>query len=368
MTINSKLVSVIMPVYNGEKFLAEAIDSLLNQTYQNWELVVIDDGSTDNTANITKSYADDRIKYRFQENQGQASALNHGLNLSQGDFVTTLDADDWYPPNSLGDRANFLAQNPDFGAVYGDGNYCNEQGENLLKFSKHMPNGINGDVYDMLIVSPFYGTGATVLIRKSILSQYKISYDESIVWCQDWDFYIRLAAKSLFGYVDSITINYRLHGEGMTVVMPKGNRLESLIRTRKKVINSPRFQRVSTTQKSAFFYDFVMKDLEENVFYQAKIFEYPQFKALPKNQQSRLLRIAAINYLLENKHTDIAVRWLRQAWVQSPLDPKTTAVTLLSTINIKLARSVIHLWQKNQPATGDVSPFELALSNDQSTS
>ncbi len=225
MTIQSELVSIITPVYNGEKYLRQAIESVLNQTYHHWELVIIDDGSTDNTDSIIKSYDDPRIKYTYQENRGQAAALNHGLNLALGDYVTTLDADDWYPPNSLGDRVEFLNHNPNFGAVYGDGNYCNEVGENLLKFSEHMPNGISGDVYDMLIVSPFYGTGATVLIRKSTLDQNKIVYDETIFWCQDWDFYIRVAANATFGYVNTITIQYRLHGEGMTLAMPEGNRL-----------------------------------------------------------------------------------------------------------------------------------------------
>ena len=365
MTAQPKLASIVMPVYNGEKFLNQAIESVLDQTYPHWELIIIDDGSTDQTANIIRSYSDERIKYTYQENRGQAAALNHGLRLAQGDYVTTLDADDWYPANSLEDRVTFLNQNPDFGTVYGDGNYCNETGDSLLKFSEHMPNGVCGDVYDTLIVSPFYGTGATVLIRESVLDQHKINYDETIVWCQDWDFYIRVAAKTTYGYVNTNTIQYRLHGDGMTMAMPEGRRLDSLIRTRHKVLNSPRYQKVSDLQKGAFFYDFLMRDLKDNIQEQKSVFDSEAFNALPNQQQARLLRIVAIDYLLQEKHTELAIKWLQRAWSQSPLDPKTVVVTFLSTINIKLARSIIRLWQQNQPPTTEISPFDLALENHQ---
>src|SRR5262245_60329647 len=110
------LVSIIMPAYNGERFITQAIDSLLAQTYTYWELVVVDDGSTDATANVVSSFDDPRIRYVAQENRGQAAALNHGLRLAKGEYVTTLDVDDWLTTNSLADRVAFLKQHPDFGA------------------------------------------------------------------------------------------------------------------------------------------------------------------------------------------------------------------------------------------------------------
>ncbi len=361
MIVDSNLASIIMPVYNGEKYLRQAIESVLAQTYSRWELIVIDDGSTDNTSNIVKSYNEPRIRYIFQENRGQAAALNHGLGLAEGGFITTLDADDWYPPNSLEERVSFLTKNLNFGAVYGDGFYCKESGENLLRFSEHMPNGISGDVYDMLIVSPFYGTGATVLIRKSVLDQYNIRYDESIIWCQDWDFYIRLASITTFGYVSSVTIQYRLHADGMTIAVPKGKRLDSVVRTRHKILASPRYKDVSDDQKSAFFYDFLTKDLKDNIEGQRSVFKSEEFGELPGNQQSRLLRITATSCILQEKHAELAREWLQRAWSKAPFDLKTAVIAALSFISVGVAKSFIVFWQRNQIENEDLSPFDLAL-------
>ena len=90
------LVSIVMPVFNGAVFLSQAITSVLDQEYPDWELIVIDDGSTDHSAEIIRSFAhhEPRIRYIYQQNAGQAAALNHGLNVMRGEFVTTLDADD----------------------------------------------------------------------------------------------------------------------------------------------------------------------------------------------------------------------------------------------------------------------------------
>jgi glycosyltransferase involved in cell wall biosynthesis len=220
-------VSVIMPVYNGERYIGEAIESLLNQSFADWELIVVDDGSTDETANIVKRMTDSRIRYVYQENHGQASALNHGLSIAQGNCITTLDADDWFPSNSLEDRVNYFLQHPEYDVVYGDGYYCDVAGNILMRFSELMPTGVVGDVYDVLIVSPFYGTGGSVMINRQVIEKSGIRYDEALIMCQDWDFIIRVAEKVTFGYVGKITINYRLHRGGKTLAMPRGLRLES---------------------------------------------------------------------------------------------------------------------------------------------
>ena len=354
------LVSVIMPAYNASQYISQAIGSMLGQEYAYWELLVIDDGSTDDTADIVKGYNDPRIRYFYQKNHGQAAALNRGLDLAQGDYITTLDVDDWYPPTSLGERVKFLDLHPDIGVVYGDGFYCDVTGEPFLRFTDQMPSGISGDVYDVLIVSPFYGTGATVLERKGVIDEHKLRYDESIVWCQDWDFYIRLAEVAKFGFVNSITIQYRIHDAGMTVSMPTGRRLDSLISMRNKVMTSARFKEVTPSQKAAFFYDYLIRDLSWKIDEQEDVFASPEFKELPKKQQSRLLRIAAIDYLLDSEHTDLAKRWLRTAWAQTPFDLKTGVVASLSMIHTGLARYVTKTWQGSRQQEGLKSPFEMA--------
>lgn len=355
------LVTVVMPVYNGEQYLRQAIDSMLAQTYTHWELVVVDDGSRDSTAAIVQAYQDPRIRYHYQENRGQTAALNKGLTLARGEFVTTLDADDWYPAESLAARVACLQQQPAYAACYGDGYYCYESGQPFLKFTAHMPAGQQGDVYDTLVVSPFYGTGATVLIRRQALQEHNIRYDEEIVWCQDWDFYIRLAAVAQFGFTPAITIYYRMHEGGMTMTMPQGRRLESLLRLRQKVLDSARFAQVAPAQQRAFFYDLLVQELQDRVTEQEAIFLATPFSRLPAREQARLLRLTAVKYILQGVHLPVARRWLRLAWRKAPFDPKTAVVTLLSLLSVPLAQKALTIWQGKQKGAPVASPFALAL-------
>lgn len=360
-TTIKNLVTIIMPVYNGEPTLQEAVDSVLSQSYPDWELIVVDDGSTDTTADIVMGFRDSRIRYFYQENRGQAAALNRGLENSQGEFVTTLDADDWLTQNSLADRVAFLNEHPEFGVVYADGYYCDPSGKELMRFSEYMPARIEGDVFGTLLVTSFYGTGATVMIRREVADHDAIRYDESIVWCQDWDFYIRLAEKTQFGYSSSIAIRYRLHSSGMTVSMPEGRRLESLIRLRYKALSLERFATLSPQQKQAFFYDFLVKDLKGRVEAQQGIIDRAEFASLSGHSQAQLLRQIAIPYLTELDRPDLAVKWLRSAWKRSPTDLKTIVVIILTVLRPSIAKSVVHNWQGRNQEEFVRSPFDLAI-------
>ena len=112
--MNKPAISGLMSVYNGEKYIAESIDSILNQTYQNFELVIIDDGSTDSTYDIIKSYNDSRIQlYRLEENVGVGKALNFGLSKIQGYYTAHFDADDIYYPERLQKQKDYLDKHPD---------------------------------------------------------------------------------------------------------------------------------------------------------------------------------------------------------------------------------------------------------------
>jgi hypothetical protein len=283
------------------------------------------------------------------------------LSLAQGEYVTTLDADDWYPPDSLQARVAVLQTDPAYAVAYGDGSYCYETGEPFLRFSEQMPAGVAGDVYDTLITSPFYGTGATVLIRRQTVLDHDIRYDETIVWCQDWDFYVRLAAVAPFGFTPVNSIFYRMHGAGMTMAMPHGRRLESFIRTKQKILASARFQQAADEKKAAFFYDLLLQDLAEDVVAQEKILADPVFQLLSARQRSRLLRIVAVDYVQRGKQTAIARQWLRRAWAAAPTDPKTAVVTLLAHISPALARRVIDQWQGRRQTERVLSPFETAV-------
>ncbi|MGZ5218801.1 MAG: glycosyltransferase family 2 protein [Chitinophagaceae bacterium] len=122
------LVSVIMPVFNAEKFLPDSIGSLLNQTYKNWELLVTDDGSTDGSASVINSFPDARIKLFSQQNKGVGAARNAALSKMQGVYFTFLDADDILPPDSLSSRVDFAEHNQGINIVGGNVAFFNQHG------------------------------------------------------------------------------------------------------------------------------------------------------------------------------------------------------------------------------------------------
>ena len=111
------MVSVILPVYNGEKYIKEAIDSVLTQTFDKFELIIINDGSTDSTKDIVLGYKDTRIKYFYQTNKGEAASRNEGIRNSKFDLVTFIDADDIYEPNKLMKQYKILNENLDIDVV-----------------------------------------------------------------------------------------------------------------------------------------------------------------------------------------------------------------------------------------------------------
>ena len=354
------LVSVIMPAYNGEQYIRQAIESMLAQTYSNWELIIVDDGSTDNTAQIISSIKDQRIIYVYQENRGQAAALNRGLDLSTGEYVTTLDVDDWFTRESLESRAEFLDNHPEYDAVYGEGIFCDRDGSELKRFSELRNGDISGNVFDVMLSNSFFGTGANVMIRKHALQMYRLRYDESIVWCQDYDLYLRLAEKCLFGYVDSIIVWYRIHQENMTLTMPSGRRKESLVRVKFKALASERFNQTPIIRKISFFTSLLIYDLAGNINKQLELMDHVQFQSLPKREQAMLIRLCASEYLSVRQNMKEVKKLLSETWRLNPLNPKTVFLILLAYYNEGLMNWVFNAWSKRKLQRRPTpSPFSL---------
>lgn len=132
--MDSPLVSIIVPVFNGEKYLCEAIESILAQTYQTIEIIIVDDGSTDNSSGVAKSFAP-KVRYVYQNKSGIGAALNRGIELSQGDFLAFLDADDLWIENKLMHQIAVFDNNPDVDILFGQVKqfYCSELHESQRK-------------------------------------------------------------------------------------------------------------------------------------------------------------------------------------------------------------------------------------------
>lgn len=217
MVKEQSLVSVIMPCYNGEKFIAEAIESVINQTYQDWELIIIDDGSTDNSKKIIKQYciADKRIQYtQHKKNKGIPFARNTGIRLSNGEYIALLDQDDkWLPKKLALQLDKFYINKPEIGLVFGNINKVDSYG-NIIHKAKNIK--INFETINQrnLIIHLFFNPfipSITVMFKRKCLKEVG-EFDENILWGgDDYELWLRLANKFKFAYISKVLGIRRLH-------------------------------------------------------------------------------------------------------------------------------------------------------------
>jgi glycosyltransferase involved in cell wall biosynthesis len=205
-------VSVIIPVYNGEKYIREAIDSVLNQSYKDFEVIVIDDGSKDNTLRIIKRY-NRKIRWKSQENKGQASAINEGIKMAKGEYIAYLDADDVCLSERLKIEAKYLDEHPNVGLVYSDFYQINSTGEIQRVIRAHPHNSF-------LLLQKNYIGRSTVMHRKECLDKVGL-FAETISGDDDWDMWIRISEQFGVGHIEKPLVKYRVHGENISLVRPK---------------------------------------------------------------------------------------------------------------------------------------------------
>lgn len=206
MSPTRELVSVITPTYNRRGFLPAAIESVLAQTYAHWELIIVDDGSTDGTEEVIRQYADSRIRYERQSaNKGQATARNAGLRMAHGAYVCFLDSDNVWFPSKLEWQAAYLRSHPEVDVVYADGEQIDEDG-NVLP-TRPGPK-FSGMIMPHLLHDNCVGFN-TVMVRKSALDRIG-GFDESVRYGDDYDLWLRMSPHSRFQHVPQLVCQYRV--------------------------------------------------------------------------------------------------------------------------------------------------------------
>lgn len=204
------LVSVMMPAFNVEALLPAALDSLIAQSYRNWEAVVVDDGSTDGTAGVLRKYAahEPRIRPIFSPHGGRGLARNTSLEHCRGDFIALLDSDDLALPDRLEKQVQFLSQYPEFGAV--SGQCVSFAGEPVIDLSKLMPWPTDPDeISDSLKAGRMRILNGAAMLRRQVFDQFG-GYRVELRRAQDYEFFRRLALGGVrLGATRDIAILYR---------------------------------------------------------------------------------------------------------------------------------------------------------------
>jgi glycosyltransferase involved in cell wall biosynthesis len=208
-------VSVVMPVYNGGKYLREAIESILAQTFQNFELIVVDDGSTDCSPSILGGYGqkDERIVILTHSmNQGIAMALNRGLKIARGKYIARMDADDVSLPERIEKQVDFLDAHLDVGILGCDAIFMDSQGKDVVTLSH--PRDDLSLRWMGLVANVFFHP--TVMIRRAVLTGFNLDYQADYEPVEDYDLWLRILEHSQGANLDQSLVRYRVYAESIS--------------------------------------------------------------------------------------------------------------------------------------------------------
>jgi len=342
--IQAGLVSVMLPVHNAEAYVGAAIESLLAQTYTQWELVVVDDGSTDQTAAVLARFEDARIFAHAQANLGEAAARNRALQCMRGEWIAFLDGDDQFLPDHLQAAVGLLRTSPARGGVYTDGFYIDEGGRRGERLSSRRRGPFEGDLFDPLVrASDVFGPPICTVLRRQPVLDNHLGFDTRIVIGPDWDFLTRFAEVAEFGYIPQTTCLYRVHPHSISAQTNDQRRRMSLAQCRMNAIQLPGFQRCTLETRAYAFYDLLVNLLPGDSRRQTEVTVWRQFLELPHAEQARLFRLMAGQSLRFRRYDGQALSWLRRAVELAPQDLRNRFLFGLCRVSPRLGQWLVRL-------------------------
>ena len=336
------LVSITMAAYNSEAFIGEAIGSALRQTEQSWELIVVDDGSTDATARIAVGFKDPRVRLIQQENAGPAAARNTALSQSRGKYLAFLDADDLLLPGHLACATAHLEQRPELEAVHTDGYFTDRSGKPWKPLSSARRGPFEGDMFEQIIrASDAIGPLGTVVMRADAVFNRGLAFDPGITIGEDWDFLARFGEQNRIGWLDVRMYLYRLHFANISRSVDHARRRDSLARCRMKAINLRRFGECSLATREHVFYDLLIDLLGQRPQDQNAVLGEPEFQRLPAACRAKLFRLMAVRRLLACGNDEFVIDWLRESAELNPWDVRGGAISLMYRLSPGLCRCAV---------------------------
>ncbi len=292
MTESSEiLLTVLMPVYNGEKYLRPAIDSILNQTLTEFEFLIINDGSTDRSEEIIQSFQDLRIRYVKQNvNNGIVATLNNGLKLSKGRYISRMDADDIAFPYRLEKQLNYMLAHPECKLCGSQAIAINEFGEKIYKVRRPVSN-------DNIKVNHLFRNSfihPSVIISAKIAKELK--YSSNYQYAEDYYLFSQIALKHEVANLTKPLLNYRIHSENIT--------------TKKQVEMNKSEMKTIFYLLSDLFNEAVSEEVALHHRFLTRAFDFVP----PNNIEKHLLKIKNANIIKQQYNQVLLEKMLQKEW------------------------------------------------------
>lgn len=213
---SSPKVSVIIPLYNREKYIEETVQSVLSQTYKNFELIIVDDGSIDQSRKVLEPFLNEimMLEHPGRVNKGQSAAINLGIKKSSGEYIAILDSDDIFAPHKLEKQVEFLEKNKNIGLVYGNGYVIDESGSKLYKFYSN--SHFEDNETSKILINCYFALPTNALFRRTVFDAAGW-FDEDLRSGQDHDMAIRISEIAKLAYIDDCLFFYRKHNESISI-------------------------------------------------------------------------------------------------------------------------------------------------------
>lgn len=203
-------VSVIIPTHNRGKFLRRTIDSVLKQTYKKYEIIVVDDGSTDNTREIVQTYGK-KVRYIYQKNAGPSAARNKGIKNARGKYIAFLDSDDEFLPDKLKIQMKYLEEHPKCSFLYSYYYNVDKKGR-VLKLREPKKCKKKSELRFLLLTKVFTVRTSTVVVKKEVFEEVGY-FNEDYPYSQDWDMWLRIVSQYKGNCIKVPLAKYRLHND-----------------------------------------------------------------------------------------------------------------------------------------------------------
>lgn len=218
------LVTVIVPAYNHDQYIEDCLKSIISQTYTNMQIIVINDGSTDNTESVVKDFISKcniKIEFISKENEGLCKTLNRGLGIVKGKYVAFLASDDMWLPERIEKQVSFMEKNENIGMVFSDAYFMRDETATDKRFTDYKPiirayflNSIQTtSIYEELLMENFI-PALTVLIRRECFD--KVGYFDTSLKYEDYDMWLRISEKYPIAYIDEPLAYYRVHNDNFS--------------------------------------------------------------------------------------------------------------------------------------------------------